>query len=138
MLSEADDYGEEKSYRSNVRCNNIDERISGIFIAMGIPPNIKGYTFLREGVKMAVSEPSIINNVTKKLYPCIGKIYDTSPSKVERAIRHAIEVAWNKGRIENLNSLFGVRAYTNGDRPTNSEFIALIADKMILEKMNRG
>ncbi len=114
---------------------SLEEKISKIFINVGIPPHIKGYTFLREGVKMAVEEPQIINNITKKLYPMIGQKYDTTASKVERAIRHAIEVAWNRGRIDNINSILGVRAYVGAEKPTNGEFIALVADKMLLEKM---
>lgn len=113
--------------------NNLDEKISKIFISVGIPPHIKGYAYLREGVKMAVRSPEIINNITKRLYPGIGEKYETSASKVERAIRHAIEVAWSRGKIENINSIFGVRAYASGEKPTNGEFIALIADKMILD-----
>ena len=112
----------------------VDERISNIFITVGIPPHIKGYNYLREGVKMTMRTPSIINNITKQLYPQIGKKYDTSASKVERAIRHAIEVAWNRGRIETINTLFGVRAYVGNEKPTNGEFIALVADKMMIEK----
>ncbi len=112
---------------------SLDEKISKIFINVGIPPHIKGYCFLREGVKMAVNDPPIINNITKKLYPMIGEKYNTTPSKVERAIRHAIEVAWNRGRIESINALLGVRAYVGQEKPTNGEFIALIADKMLLE-----
>lgn len=112
---------------------SLDEKISKIFINVGIPPHIKGYCFLREGVKMAVSDPPIINNITKKLYPMIGEKYSTTPSKVERAIRHAIEVAWNRGRIESINAILGVRAYVGQEKPTNGEFIALIADKMLLE-----
>lgn len=112
---------------------NLDEKISKIFISVGIPPHIKGYAYLREGVKMAVRSPEIINNITKRLYPGIGEKYETSASKVERAIRHAIEVAWSRGKIENINSIFGVRAYASGEKPTNGEFIALIADKMILD-----
>lgn len=83
---------------------------------------------------MAVEDPDIINNITKKLYPMIGEKYSTTASKVERAIRHAIEVAWNRGRIENINNLLGVRAYVGAEKPTNGEFIALVADKMLLEK----
>lgn len=113
---------------------SIDEKISRIFINVGIPPHIKGYSFLREGVKMAVVDPAIINNITKQLYPKIGEKYQTTASKVERAIRHAIEVAWNRGRIDNINNILGVRAYMGAEKPTNSEFIALVADKMILEK----
>ncbi len=112
---------------------SLDERISKIFISVGIPPHIKGYAYLREGVKMAVDNPQIINSITKKLYPMIGDKYDTSASKVERAIRHAIEVAWNRNRIESINSVFGVRAYVGSEKPTNGEFIALVADKMLLE-----
>ncbi len=113
---------------------SLEEKISKIFINVGIPPNIKGYSFLREGVRLAVNEPEIINSITKELYPRIGKKFSTSPSKVERAIRHAIEVAWSRGRIDGINNILGVRAYMNADKPTNSEFIALIADKMLLEK----
>ncbi len=115
------------------RPNKLDERISKIFISVGIPPHIKGYQYLREGVKMAVNNPDVINNITKKLYPLIGEKYQTTASKVERAIRHAIEVAWNRGRIEVINSMLGIRAYIGNEKPTNGEFIALIADKMILE-----
>lgn len=113
---------------------SLDEKISKIFINVGIPPHIKGYSFLREGVKMAVEDPEIINNITKKLYPMIGEKYSTSASKVERAIRHAIEVAWNRGRIDSINSILGVRAYIGAEKPTNGEFIALVADKMLLER----
>lgn len=113
---------------------SLEEKISKIFINVGIPPHIKGYSFLREGVKMAVENPEIINSITKKLYPMIGEKYQTTASKVERAIRHAIEVAWNRGRIDNINSILGVRAYVGAEKPTNGEFIALVADKMLLEK----
>lgn len=113
----------------------IEERISNIFISIGIPPHVKGYNYLREGIKMAVEEPSIINNVTKVLYPNIAEKYETSASKVERAIRHAIEVAWNRGRIDVINSIFGARVYLGKEKPTNSEFIALVADKLLLERL---
>ena len=82
---------------------------------------------------MAIANPDIINNITKKLYPMIGEKYNTTASKVERAIRHAIEVAWNRGRIENINNIMGVRAYVGSEKPTNAEFIALVADKMLFE-----
>ena len=118
-----------------LRRTSLEEKISKIFINVGIPPHIKGYGFLREGVKMAVEDPEIINNITKKLYPMIGEKYNTTASKVERAIRHAIEVAWNRGRIESINSILGVRAYIGAEKPTNGEFIALVADKMLLENM---
>ncbi len=112
---------------------SIDERLATIFVSIGIPPHIKGYQFLRDGVKCVVDEPSLINSITRGLYPEIAKKYDTTPSKVERAIRHAIEVAWNRGKIENINSLFGVKIYSANEKPTNGEFIALLADKMLLE-----
>ncbi|MBQ7408745.1 MAG: sporulation transcription factor Spo0A [Clostridia bacterium] len=111
----------------------IDERISRIFIGIGIPPHIKGYGYLREGIKLVVTNPAIITSVTKQLYPSIGQKFGTSASKVERAIRHAIEVAWNKGRVESFNALFGVRAYSENEKPTNSEFIAVIADRLLLD-----
>ncbi|HEY8390034.1 MAG TPA: sporulation transcription factor Spo0A [Clostridia bacterium] len=110
-----------------------EEKITNIFITVGIPAHIKGYQFLREAIKMAIENPEIINCITKKLYPSIAKKFDTSASKVERAIRHAIEVAWNRGKIENINSLFGVKVYSNNEKPTNGEFIALVADKMLIE-----
>ena len=125
---------EEQDEHGTREKESIEERISRIFINVGIPPHIKGYSFLREGVKMAINEPTVINNVTKKLYPSIGEKFETTPSKVERAIRHAIEVAWNRGRIENINKILGARAYMGAEKPTNSEFIALVADKMILER----
>ena len=123
-----------KEISENFHEMSLEEKISRIFINVGIPPHIKGYSFLREGVVMAVKDPAIINNITNKLYPQIGEKYNTTSSKVERAIRHAIEVAWNRGRIESINSILGVRAYIGADKPTNGEFIALIADKMLLEK----
>lgn len=111
----------------------IDEKISNIFITVGIPAHIKGYQFLREAIKMAIETPDIISSITKRLYPAIAEKFETSASKVERAIRHAIEVAWNRGKIENINSIFGLKVYTSSEKPTNGEFIALVADKMILE-----
>lgn len=115
------------------RQSTLDEKISSVFISIGIPAHIKGYHFLREAVKMVVESPDSINRITKELYPGIAKTFSTSPSKVERAIRHAIEVAWTRGRIENINQIFGFKVYGKNDKPTNGEFIALIADKLILE-----
>lgn len=128
-------YNVSAEVRDKRRVASLDEKISNIFISIGIPPHIKGYQYLREGIKMAIENPSIINNVTKELYPNIGKKFDTSASKVERAIRHAIEVAWNRGRVDAINAIFGVRVYIGSERPTNSEFIALVADKLILEDL---
>ena len=111
----------------------IEEKITNIFITVGIPAHIKGYQFLREAIKLAMENPDIINSITKKLYPSIAAHFETSASKVERAIRHAIEVAWNRGKIENINSIFGLTVYSNNEKPTNGEFIALVADKMLLD-----
>ncbi len=113
----------------------LEEKISEIFISIGIPPHIKGYGYLREGIKMTIEKPHVINSVTKELYPSIAKKFSTTASKVERAIRHAIEVAWNRGRIDAINAIFGARIYLGTEKPTNSEFIALVADKLILENM---
>ena len=117
------------------RATTIEEKISDIFISIGIPPHIKGYAYLREGIRMTVDKPQVINSVTKELYPSVAKKYQTSSSKVERAMRHAIEVAWNRGRIEAINAIFGARIYLGTEKPTNSEFIALVADKLILENL---
>lgn len=118
---------------ANVNIGKMEEKITNIFITVGIPAHIKGYQFLREAIKLAISNPEIINSITKKLYPTIAQKYSTSASKVERAIRHAIEVAWNRGKIENINNVFGLKIYSSNEKPTNGEFIALVADKMLIE-----
>ncbi|MEG2950309.1 MAG: sporulation initiation factor Spo0A C-terminal domain-containing protein, partial [Clostridia bacterium] len=115
------------------RVQTIDERLSSLFLTIGIPAHIKGYQFLRVGIKMVIENTDVINRITKELYPGIARHYCTSASKVERAIRHAIEVAWNRGRIEMLNQAFGCRVCTPEDKPTNGEFIAMIADKLSME-----
>lgn len=122
-----------RQYAKDSYDRSIDERLSTIFVSIGIPPHIKGYLFLRDGIKLVVDDPLIINSITRRLYPAIAKKYDTTPSKVERAIRHAIEVAWSRGKIDNINNLFGVKVYSANEKPTNGEFIALLADKMLLE-----
>lgn len=113
--------------------HSVDERIATTFLTLGIPAHIKGYHFLREGVKMVIEEPELINSITKALYPGIAKRFSTSASKVERAIRHAIDVAWQRGQMESINQIFGYRVYTRGEKPTNGEFIALIADRLSME-----
>jgi len=114
------------------RGNTLDERITHIFLTVGIPAHIKGYQFLREAIKLVVDSPDMINCITKRLYPTVAGNFLTSPSKVERAIRHAIEVAWSRGKMTNLNILFGAKNICEY-KPTNGEFIALIADKMKIE-----
>ena len=113
---------------------SIDDKLSSLFLTIGIPAHIKGYQYLRAGVKMVVENPDVINRITKELYPGIAAQFGTTASKVERAIRHAIEVAWNRGRIESINKAFGCRVCTPEDKPTNGEFIAMIADKLSLER----
>lgn len=134
LVKRAKEVANKKSNKVSVVNKQLEEKITNIFLTVGIPAHIKGYQFLREAIKMAVDDPHIINSITKKLYPGIAEIYSTTASKVERAIRHAIEVAWNKGKIENINDVFGLHVYDTHEKPTNGEFIALVADKMLLEK----
>ncbi len=112
---------------------NLDDRISNIFLAMGIPAHIKGYQYLREGIKLVIETPEMIGGITKELYPAIARRFGTTSSKVERAIRHAIEVAWSRGRVDTLNKAFGCEVAQPDDKPTNGEFIALIADKLSMD-----
>lgn len=116
------------------RSQTLDEKLSSLFLTIGIPAHIKGYQFLREAVKMVIETPDIINRITKELYPGIGRRFNTTASKVERAIRHAIEVAWSRGRIDTLNRAFGCKVASKEDKPTNGEFIAMIADKLAMEQ----
>lgn len=135
LTEKVSDYKVSTEMRDKRKTASLDEKISNIFTTIGIPPHIKGFVYMREGIKMAVENPSIINRVTKELYPKIAAKYSTTSSKVERAIRHAIEVAWNRGRTDAISSIFGARVYIGNERPTNSEFIALVADKLILENL---
>ncbi len=115
---------------TDFRENKLEEALSKILIEMGIPPHLKGFYYLRMGVVMAIRNPNYICSVTKDLYPQIGETYHASVSMVERAIRHAIDIAWNKGKTDVINNLLGVKAFTDEDKPTNSEFIALVADRL--------
>ena len=117
-----------------VHIQSLDERLGSLFLTIGIPAHIKGYQYLRYGIKLVIEQPDMINRITKELYPSIAKHFGTSASKVERAIRHAIEVAWNRGRVDTLNRAFGCRVCTPEDKPTNGEFIAMLADKLSLER----
>lgn len=112
---------------------SLDEKITTIFLTVGIPAHIKGYHYLREAIRMVYYNPNLVSKITKELYPGIAKRFNTTASKVERAIRHAIEVSWTRGKIENINKLFGFNVYGKNDKPTNGEFIALVADKLIIE-----
>ena len=108
--------------------------VTEILHQIGVPAHIKGYQFLRDAILLTMNEPEYINAVTKRLYPEIAKRNGTTASRVERAIRHAIEVAWSRGKIENINQVFGHEIYNSNDKPTNGEFIALVADKLSMER----
>ena len=112
---------------------NLEVEITNLIHDIGVPAHIKGYQYLREAIIMVVNNIDIINQITKQLYPEIAHKFGTTPSRVERAIRHAIEVAWDRGDMETLNSYFGFTVQGTRGKPTNSEFIAMIADKMRLE-----
>ena len=126
-----------KSMTDNV-ANNIESDVTDIIRDIGIPANIKGYQYIREGIIMAVNDVNMLNYITKLLYPSIAKKYKTTSSSVERAIRHAIEVAWNRGQIDVINDIFGYTVNAGKGKPTNSEFIALIADKLRIEYRKRA
>ena len=112
---------------------NIKQDVTKIIRDLGIPAHIKGYQYIREGIIMAIEDINMMNYITKLLYPTIAKKYKTTSSSVERAIRHAIEVAWNRGKVELLEEMFGYTVSAGKGKPTNSEFIALIADKLRLD-----
>jgi len=112
---------------------SLEMEVTSIMHEIGVPAHIKGYQYLRDAIIMVVKDLDIINSITKQLYPTIARDYNTTPSRVERAIRHAIEVAWSRGQIDAINSLFGYTISGVKGKPTNSEFIAMIADKLRLE-----
>lgn len=112
---------------------NIENDVTEIIREIGIPAHIKGYQYIREGIIMAIKDVNMLNYITKLLYPSIAKKYKTTSSSVERAIRHAIEVAWGRGKIEVIEEMFGYTVSAGKGKPTNSEFIALIADKLRIE-----
>ncbi len=111
---------------------DIETQVTRIIHQIGVPAHIKGYQYLRTAILMTVSDSNIINSVTKVLYPSVAKQYSTTTSRVERAIRHAIEVAWDRGDVDTLNSYFGYTIQNSRGKPTNSEFIAMIADNLRL------
>ena len=112
--------------------NSLEVTVSEIMHRIGVPAHIKGYQYLREAIILAVNDGEIMNSVTKLLYPTVAKTFKTTPSRVERAIRHAIEVAWDRGDVDVLNSYFGYTIQNSRGKPTNSEFIAMISDKLKL------
>ncbi len=120
----------------NLSQNSIELKVTEILHQIGVPAHIKGYHYLRDSIIMSIEQPEIINAVTKQLYPSVAKKYETTSSRVERAIRHAIEVAWDRGDVDILNSYFGYTIHISRGKPTNSEFIAMIADKLRLQLKN--
>ena len=115
---------------------NIESMVTNIIHEIGVPAHIKGYQYLREAIIIAVGDMDVINAITKVLYPQVAKTFQTTPSRVERAIRHAIEVAWDRGDLDTLQRFFGYTVSNTKGKPTNSEFIALIADKLQLQLKN--
>ena len=124
---------------SNVKTENkrepidLESEITNIIHEIGVPAHIKGYMYLREAITMVVNDMELLSAVTKELYPSIAKKYNTTASRVERAIRHAIEVAWARGQVDAINKLFGYTIHNDKGKPTNSEFIAMVADKLRLK-----
>lgn len=121
-----------KSVSSQESEPSLEIQVTDILHQIGVPAHIKGYHYLRDSIIMAIETPDIINAVTKQLYPSVAKRYDTTASRVERAIRHAIEVAWDRGDVDILNSYFGYTIHNTRGKPTNSEFIAMISDRLRL------
>ena len=113
---------------------SLESKVTEIIQEIGVPAHIKGYLYLREAITLVIEDMDYLGAVTKELYPCVAEKFNTTPSRVERAIRHAIEVAWNRGKIDTINSIFGYTVNNNRGKPTNSEFIALKADKLRLEQ----
>lgn len=118
------------SRQPQIKVKNMDMEVTNIIHQMGVPAHIKGYQYLRDAILMVVEEISLLGAITKELYPMIALKYSTTPSRVERAIRHAIELAWDRGNVEMMNKFFGYTINVERGKPTNSEFIAMVADKL--------
>lgn len=119
-------------FEADSKVHDLEKDVTDMIHEIGVPAHIKGYQYLREAIMMSVEDTEMLNSITKILYPSIAKKFQTTPSRVERAIRHAIEVAWSRGKMETLDALFGYTINIGKGKPTNSEFIALIADKIRL------
>ncbi|UFJ42899.1 sporulation transcription factor Spo0A [Brevibacillus humidisoli] len=122
-----------KSQPSAVKGRNLDASITNIIHEIGVPAHIKGYLYLREAITMVYNDVELLGSITKVLYPDIAKKFNTTASRVERAIRHAIEVAWSRGNLDSISNLFGYTISNSKAKPTNSEFIAMVADKLRIE-----
>lgn len=120
--------------KDSLAANDLEVDITNLIHEIGVPAHIKGYQYMRDAITLVVSNMDLLSAVTKELYPTIAAMNGTTPSRVERAIRHAIELAWNRGKLETLNNLFGYTIQNDKGKPTNSEFIAIIADKLRLER----
>ena len=118
---------------NGTRQENLETRVTNMIHEIGIPAHIKGYHYLRDSIMMAIEDMDVLNAITKVLYPTVAKKHQTTSSRVERAIRHAIEVAWGRGQADTVENIFGYTVSANRGKPTNSEFIAMIADKLRLE-----
>lgn len=129
-------FEEKKAYKEAEGEYNLEKEVTTIIHEIGVPAHIKGYQYLRDAIILSVNDMDMLNSITKILYPTIAKRHQTTPSRVERAIRHAIEVAWGRGKMDTIDALFGYTISTGKGKPTNSEFIALIADKIRLEMKN--
>lgn len=121
------------SYGNQYKQRDLEANITEIIHEIGVPAHIKGYLYLREAISMVYNDVEMLGSITKVLYPKIAEKYKTTSSRVERAIRHAIEVAWNRGNIDSISAMFGYTVNVSKAKPTNSEFIAMIADKLRLE-----
>ena len=138
-LSRNSDRKSEENTTDNMqKTENLESRVTNMLHEIGIPAHIKGYHYLRDAIIMAVNDMDVLNAITKILYPTVAKKYQTTSSRVERAIRHAIEVAWSRGKLDTLDELFGYTVSTGKGKPTNSEFIALIADTIQLEYRHKN
>ena len=138
MFRNSEKKNEDGKTENAARGENLENRVTNMLHEIGIPAHIKGYHYLRDAIIMAVQDMDVLNAITKILYPTVAKKYQTTSSRVERAIRHAIEVAWSRGKLDTLDELFGYTVSTGKGKPTNSEFIALIADTIQLEYRHRN
>ncbi len=126
----------EAKQQAAIEQHNLEAIITGVIHEIGVPAHIKGYNYLRDAISLCIQDKEFINSITKLLYPTVARNHQTTSSRVERAIRHAIEVAWNRGREEILNNIFGYTIDTNKGKPTNGEFIAMISDSIRLKMKN--
>ena len=138
MSRNSDRKNDENTTDNTQKTENLESRVTNMLHEIGIPAHIKGYHYLRDAIIMAVNDMDVLNAITKILYPTVAKKYQTTSSRVERAIRHAIEVAWSRGKLDTLDELFGYTVSTGKGKPTNSEFIALIADTIQLEYRHKN